>query len=313
MMLRLILTLGVMMIPLGRIRGAPDRAFKWDFGVHPSGQPRFVYILFQSPSELLGSLRLEHRLVFDGRRYESRLVVPQLSSSLVWDSDGLLKWTTPSGRIARLAPGQTVRMDGVIWTIRIGDDGEFIAESADASRQISYRHCVPVRMRRGAEELEMIYDEGFFPIEIKQIQPATKSLLRLVGKQGEGELILATLDEKWHLLYNADHQLIRVAAESGPARAAAFDYQNGLLASASADASVTTYVWSDIALSQYHAIPVSAPPIVAHDGNYDYNARLSDGILTIFFKNSGNPAPGSATKGYWQFDLASGEIKITLP
>jgi hypothetical protein len=151
---------------------AADEPPRWPFGITPYGEPLVRIPLAAFPqSEFAGGISLQQQLVFDGRRYISRMVIPEIESYLISAGIRQFEWQRLGGAMAHLELGKPTPLGNRTWMLTKLPPATYRVASTDGAERYDYTHCVLVSALVAGREYRFEC-EGDLLVRIVRTSPA---------------------------------------------------------------------------------------------------------------------------------------------
>jgi hypothetical protein len=276
----------------------------WNFGVSPRGQPELSIALGLVTRDLLfGPITLRHDLVFDGTRYWSRIILPELQSHLIARDASEYEWSRIGGTMVVLRADHDVPNGNRVWQLSRESDGAYVVRSTDGAERFRYRHCRLESAEVGPSAYR--FDSAENQVVATRQSPSARTLfsvdLRPDGLIGR----LAVGGKTYSFDYNDAQQMTACWIEPAHEPLAFFAYRDGLLAHVDTHGRQANFQWGTPDFREYFRLPTPLAPIVTDDGTYAYCAAMDKSGLTISFRSRDRNHAGS-----WRVDSQTHQLEI---
>jgi len=285
---------------------AADRPPPWPFDISPVGLPRVArqFAKFDHP-EFAEGLSLVHQQVFDGRHYSSRMVIPELTSSLLRRDATTWLWHDPHGQDLPLS----LKLSPNSWRLAEASDGGLTVASPDGSLVFLYREG---RLREiTAEDRHYRLDyEGSQLTTVARVTAGSSKILIAVDRNDDGQMQSIDVEGRTYNCEYSDTVFLRKLSLAGDGgKSFEFDYRDGLLVAArfgGNGAYDESFAWGKVLdLSPFpRAVPL--PPVVAGNGRFAFSAQDGPDGFSVRFQEMSD----ASHSGEWQVAAKTGQIRM---
>ena len=276
----------------------------WPFQVTYSCLPNFSISLTSGREVLEYKITLQHQLISNGERYESRLFMPELESYLVQEGNAIYKWRTIDGDIVLLSKARRTNFRGRNWTVTTeGSEIQvFEEESGETYKyercRLAYwkKHGITTAFKRKESEVNVFRRNNDQMTTVAVLKRISANAYELKA----GERLLK-------LLYNKDLQLENVMDLSDGRVISNFTYQGALLKRIDAGPLQNHYEWAEGSFEESFASVRRIEPFIVMDRSATYHLKRTQAFLEVeFFARS------QTKNGRWVFDLNKQHVNLML-
>lgn len=277
----------------------------WPFGVTPVGEPsvRLVLAVLLPPS-VAPSVTLRHEIEFDGVRYFSRLVVPELESSLLSHGPREMLWTRFGGGRAVLQLAGPTRVGSRTWRVQARESGGYCVRADDGQEAFDYDDGGLVYARLPSGDYDFVSTAGrILRIERRGLAGGVVA----EAKYTRGRLQHLRVGGK-EFAFRYDTEGLVACDELGAGRTIlTCRYRNALLHEVSVGSRRQTYVWAVPKRMEYFNSAVPLPPVVVADRYFSYRPTVTRGRCIVEFE-----ARNALSSGRWIFDPRTEDLAMTV-
>lgn len=274
-------------------------AANWPFNITPQGEPNVkVELISARDLGFVSGLSIQHELIFDGVRYRSRVLIPELQSHLISDGPTGFIWRPFGARPIRIPKNPSNYQD---WTISEIGTGHYRIESGDLAQFYEFVDCRPIRAVIGGTEYTFVHERGL----LLRISKAETAIVSVEYRNGSMTRINAAGRDI--ALKCDDEGRIVGCVDSGFESPLNYTYKNELLSSFELGESKQHFEWAEPSFGEYGIPPVPVPPMVAEDNQFRYESTLSAGVLRIQFQGKND-----ARSGRWEFHWVTGRLRVAV-
>jgi hypothetical protein len=276
----------------------------WPFPVSPSGEPNFTLLLARIPGALfLKRISLQSALVFDGLRYTSRIIIPELESYLVPVGLGRYEWRTVDGTVIQLKYNSTTAGASREWRMLRQENGVIRIAAVDGTEHYDYKSCRLEAFVVRNEMYQITADsEGDHQIALKNTSGEKQTII-CVFQITETKTMVVIAGRRLLLEYGENFELRKVFNEQAANSVCTFGYKDGMLAKVETAQVDLAYTWEKGRLAEYYNSPIEMPPHVVCDGTTVYNIRPRQMYVHVDFHELNGPL-----KGGWVLDRLTKKV-----
>jgi hypothetical protein len=280
---------------------------KWPFPVSPTGTPNFSLRLVRIPSSAFSWLTLQPVLVFDGQRYVSRIIVPELESYLVLKERGRYEWRRIDGATVQLKIGSLRAAAGGTWELKIISPTRILVVSADLNERYEYKSCVLDCFAIRGENYQIVRDVREALRIVKKDLGGDTTIVSL-GRINDAETQLFASGRAFRLEFGHERELRKVTDVNSEICLLRFGYKEALLSDVTSPDMALSFVWQKGHLAEYYKPPIMMQPTIRSDGTMNYTIRTRQMYLVAEYS-------GVETKkrGAWMVDLVNHDVRFVEP
>lgn len=284
MTLRFSLPLLLALVAPTALSGASESPPPWPFDVTPTCAPRISWPLARFKSSgFADGLTVVHQLVFDGKGYFSRIIIPELSSYLIKGDHGSYYWHNPANDEIILKPG----IPNGVW---------LLTENADGTEQIAAAHGGVTLDYAGTNLLTMIRDDHHYQFsyfenrltEIAESNANENPVIVSVKHNTQGMIETIMVDGKSFAFDYEAVIFLKNIREIGANRSADFGYKNRLLTTVDIiDKSEAhlTFQWGSVQSLSLFTLTSPPPPVVIGDRQVSYSVQSDPSGLRVTYQS----------------------------
>ena len=175
-------------------------------------------------------LSLVHQLVFDGRHYSSRMVIPELTSSLLQRDATTWLWHDPHGEDLPLS----LKTSPNSWRLAEAKDGGLTVSSPDGVLVFLYRDGRLREITAEDRHYRLDYEASQLTL-ITRVTAGTSKILIAVDRNDDGQMQSIDVEGRTYNCEYSDTVFLRkltLAGGSEGGQSFQFDYRDGLLVAA---------------------------------------------------------------------------------
>lgn len=281
---------------------------RWPLRITPLGLPSVQFPLIRFTSkEFANSISVRHDLIFDGRRYRSRMSIPEFESYLITTGKNQFEWRTLTGDVVKLSLTVTSQPGNAPWTLMKTTDGGFHLQSHDGSEHFYYANCVLTSAILSARRYSFEYRDGHL-IRITRVESGSIDELILLKYNADGALSSALVGTNTIIFhFVADLQLDAIDTDSPAAQPITLSYHDGLLTTITVGPDVQRFVWGEPIRNTYLKTPIPPAPCVLNDGRFAY-------ILTSNLHSTAGSfhSLDGVLDGEWRLDIKTGKTRLQM-
>ena len=284
----------------------------WTFGITPDAMPLVRTTLLRFPrDEFSGGITLVHELVFDGCRYASRMVLPELESYLISGDPEEFKWRSLNEQtISYLSLGKQTRVRNRVWVLTKLMSNRYRIASTDGMEVYDYANCLLVRALIENREYHFEHTEKRLSRVIK-INPILDDKLVCIEYNRDG--LMSEMRAAGKILkfkYGKNLELLSCVDwfdDSKQEEVISCAYRDGLLVKVNTAGEKKPFLWGHLSITQYANPSIVPPPVIVGDGQFNYRAEESMGVRTIYFQ-----ALDGTSRGKWELEFKTGLIHVSI-